>query len=358
MSDDTKSPLDEERASGWSGTDRRQRQPEAVAPTPETAPSVGEAEHTPPTVHREEVVGSAPVATTIAPEAAAASATVAATSPASIPVAVPATPPVPPAAPPVPALSSRGWLVPIGGRMEDPAIIDRFVELCGGAAARIVVIPTASNQPDTGSWYQQVFARHGAPCVELLRLQRRGDAVAAEQLDAVARATGVFFTGGNQLKLATIIIGTPLAELLRTRFAVGLHVAGTSAGAAFLSAHMIAFGKEGPVPEAGMVITCGGLGLTERYIIDQHFQQRHRMGRLLTAVAYNPFLIGLGVDENTAVFIGPDGALDVVGEGAVTMVDPAELDTTDILEALPGTAITLPGMQVRVLRAGEVLAAT
>jgi cyanophycinase len=255
--------------------------------------------------------------------------------------------------PPLPAaVSGRGWLVPIGGRMEDAAIIDRFVEICGGSQARLLVIPTASNQPDAGAWYRDVFLRHGACEATVLRLQRRGDRVDEEQLDLARDVTGVFFTGGNQLKLATSIIGTPLAELLHTRFATGLHVAGTSAGAAFLSAHMIAFGEEGPVPHAGMVITCGGLGLTSRFLIDQHFRERGRLGRLLTAVAYNPFLVGLGVDENTAAFIGPDNTLDVVGEGAVTVVDPAELDTSHLLEAMPGAPLELPGMSVSVLAAG------
>lgn len=258
----------------------------------------------------------------------------------------------PPVPTPVPAISSRGWLVAIGGRMEDAAIIDRFIWLCGGSAARLLIIPTASNQTDTGRWYQRLFLRHGAARADIMRLQRRGDHVDAKQLQTLADATGVFFTGGNQLKLATCIIGTPLAERLHARFARGMPVAGTSAGAAFLSAHMIAFGQEGGVPHAGMVTTCGGLGLTERFIIDQHFRERDRLGRLLTAVAYNPFVVGLGVDENTAVFISPDDVLEVVGEGAVTVVDPEDLDTSHILEALPGTPLELPGMRVSLIEAG------
>ena len=258
--------------------------------------------------------------------------------------------------PPEIAPERRGWLVAVGGRMDDAAIIERFVELCGEQGARIVVVPTASNQPDTGAWYRALFERHGAGEVNVLRLQRRGDVVAAEQLELVNGATGVFFTGGNQLKLATSIIGTPLARQLHAAYARGVHVGGTSAGAAFLSAHMIAFGAEGPTPQAGMVITCGGLGLTTRFLIDQHFRERGRLGRLLTAVAYNPFVMGLGVDENTAAFIDPDDGLEVVGEGAVTVVDPSMLDTSHILEAAPGTALELPGMEVSVLEAGEKVA--
>jgi cyanophycinase len=257
-----------------------------------------------------------------------------------------------PVPPPSPG-PHRGWLIPIGGRMDDAGIIDRFVDLCGEERAHIVVVPTASDQPDTGAWYRALFERHGAGDVQVLRLQRRGDVIAAEQLALVEHATGVFFTGGNQLKLATSIIGTPLARLLHARFASGMHVAGTSAGAAFLSAHMIAFGAEGPLPMAGMVVTCGGLGLTTRFLIDQHFRERGRLGRLLTAVAYNPFVMGIGVDENTAVFIDPHDEIEVVGEGTATLVDPSSLDTSHILEAKPGAELELPGMAVRVLNAGE-----
>lgn len=237
--------------------------------------------------------------------------------------------------------------------MEDPNIIERFVALCGGRDAHLVVVPTASDQPDTGAWYAALFSRFGAHTVDVLRLRRRGDRICDEQIDQLRQATGVFFSGGNQLKLATSIIGTPLAALLHARFARGVHVAGTSAGAAFLSAHMIAFGDEGPVPHAGMVVTVGGLGLTERFLIDQHFRERSRMGRLMTAVAYNPFLVGVGVDENTALFISPQDEVEVVGEGAVTMIDPTDLDTSPIYDALPGTRLELRGMQVRMLMAGE-----
>src|SRR6185436_16007672 len=135
--------------------------------------------------------------------------------------------------------------------------------------------------------------------------------------------------------------GTPVAKLLRQRNAAGIPVAGTSAGAAFLSEHMIAFGDEGNTPRAGMVTMCAGLGLTNRVIFDQHFRQRDRLGRLLTALAYNPFCLGLGVDEDTAAFIAPDDTMEVLGSGAVTLVDPGEMEASSIAEAKPGDPITI-----------------
>ena len=109
--------------------------------------------------------------------------------------------------------------------------------------------------------------------------------------------------------------GTPVAKLIRTRNAHGVHVGGTSAGASILSEHMIAFGKEGGPLIAGSVRLAPGLGLTNRFVIDQHFRERDRLGRLLAALAYNPFAVGIGLDEDTAAFIRPDNTLEVEGSG-------------------------------------------
>ena len=155
---------------------------------------------------------------------------------------------------------------------------------------------------------------------------QREDAELPELLEILDHADGIFLTGGNQLRLSTLIGGTSMAKALRRRNAEGAHIAGTSAGAAFLCEHMIAFGKEGASPRAKIVTLAPGLGLTNRVIIDQHFRQRDRLGRLLTALAYNPFAIGIGLDENTAAFIGPDDVLEVVGGGALTIVDPSGLE--------------------------------
>lgn len=247
----------------------------------------------------------------------------------------------------------RGWIIPIGGKLLSPVIIDRFVALSGGASARIAVIPTASNEPDMGTFFERVFQRHGVGAVKALNFDRRSDCDDADWLEWLSTATGVFLTGGNQLKLSTVLGGTPVAKLLRTLNVDGTHIAGTSAGAAYLSEHMIAFGDEGSTPRAGMVTMCAGLGLTNRIIVDQHFRQRDRMGRLLTALSYNPFCIGLGVDEDTAAFIGPDETLEVVGSGAVTVVDPANVEFTSVAEAKPGDTITIIGARIHLLGAAS-----
>ena len=246
----------------------------------------------------------------------------------------------------------RGWIIPIGGKLLDDGILARFLSLSGGASARIAIVPTASNEPDIGTFYERMFARLGVAATKSLHFEHRIDCDDADWLAWLGNATGIFIAGGNQLKLTSTLGGTPAAKLLRDRNAAGVPIAGTSAGAAFLSEHMIAYGDEGAIPRAGMVTMCAGLGLTNRVIIDQHFRQRERLGRLLTALAYNPFAIGLGVDEDTAAFIGPDDVVEVAGSGTVTIVDPAEVQASSIAEAKPGDALTLTGVKVHILRSG------
>jgi len=249
----------------------------------------------------------------------------------------------------------RGWIVPIGGaeqKENDARILERFVALCGGDAADIVVIPTASQLPDTGARYEQIFSELGAGRVTALDFDTRRDTSERNRMQRIEQASGIFFTGGNQLRISTLIGGTPIAQLIRTRNAQGVHVGGTSAGASILSEHMIAFGKEGSSPTAGSVRLAPGLGLTNRFVIDQHFRQRDRLGRLLAALAYNPFAIGIGLDEDTAAFIRPDNTLEVEGSGAVTVVDAGEMQFSSMDRADEDQPVCLLGLKIHILIAG------
>ncbi len=255
---------------------------------------------------------------------------------------------------PEPTPGSRGYIVPIGGaedKVSARAILRRFAELCGGPEAAVAVIPTASEDPETPDRYRRVFAEVGVSDVRVLDVRRREDAPAA--LGALAGATGVFLTGGAQLRLSTLLGGTDVARTVRRMNAHGVHVAGTSAGAAFLSEHMIAFGKEGGTPIAGQATLVPGLGLTNRVIVDQHFRQRDRMGRLLSALAYNPFAIGLGLDEDTAAFIGPDNVFEVVGSGGITVVDAGGLEHSSMATVEEGQPVEMIGVRLHALVAGS-----
>ena len=256
---------------------------------------------------------------------------------------------------PVPAGQTRGWIVPIGGaenKENDPHILQRFVALAGGDAADIVVIPTASQVNETGPRYQKLFTELGASTVEVMDFDTRRDCHERGRLERLATATGIFFTGGNQLRLSTLLGGTPIAKLIRQANARGVAVGGTSAGASVLSEHMIAFGDEGASPVSGSVRLAPGLGLTNRFVIDQHFRERDRLGRLLTALAYNPFAVGIGLDEDTAAFISPDNLLEVVGSGAVTVVDASALMYSSMDSVREGEPVALLGLTLHILTEG------
>jgi cyanophycinase len=251
--------------------------------------------------------------------------------------------------------AQRGWIVPIGGAEEkehDPRILKRFVELCGGDDADIVVIPTASRLADTGARYEEIFSSMGARRVDSMDFDTRRDAEESSRLKRLGEADGIFLTGGNQLRIATMLGGTPVAKLIRVRNAQGVHVGGTSAGASILSEHMIAFGSEGGSPTADSVNLSPGLGLTNRFIIDQHFRQRDRLGRLLAALAYNPFPVGIGLDEDTAAFIDPDNTLEVVGSGGVTVVDASGMQFSSMDRAGTDDAVCMLGVTLHILIAG------
>ncbi|HMI37465.1 MAG TPA: cyanophycinase, partial [Steroidobacteraceae bacterium] len=216
----------------------------------------------------------------------------------------------------IPEGATRGWIVAIGGaenKENDRHILERFVRVSGGKHADIVVIPTASSIHETGPRYEQLFRELGAERVAVMDFDTRRDCQEGGRLRRLEEASGIFFTGGNQLRLTTLLGGTPVARLVRQRNAQGVTVGGTSAGASILSEHMIAFGDEGSAVISGSVRLAPGLGLTNRFIIDQHFRQRDRLGRLLTALAYNPFAVGIGLDEDTGAFIGPDETIEVEG---------------------------------------------
>jgi len=253
--------------------------------------------------------------------------------------------------------SSRGFIIPIGGAEsrkanKKPVIHKRFVKLCGGKDARILVIPTASEVNETGPMYMDLFKKLGARSM-CMPVEQREDCFDPEMLRVLENATGIFITGGNQLRLSTILGGTPVARLIRKMNSEGVHVAGTSAGAAIVSEHMIASGRSGPSPRESGVELAPGLGLTNRIIVDQHFNQRQRMGRLLAALSFNPFACGLGIDENTAAFIAPDGRFEVVGSGTVTVVDPADLKHSSMSRVRKAEAVTLIGLKLHVLAEGS-----
>ncbi len=248
-----------------------------------------------------------------------------------------------------------GTVIIIGGaedKVRDRVILSRFATLAGGKAARVAIISTASSLgPAAGKRYREIFTDLGVETIRTVHATTRPQANDPLAAEAIHDATGVFMTGGNQLRLSSTIGGTRLASAVLERFRAGAVVAGTSAGASAMSSHMIAFGSSGATPKHRMATIAAGLGVLPGVIVDQHFQQRNRLGRLLSLIAQNPSLLGLGVDEDTAGIVGPDHVMEVVGRGSITIVDGSGSDT-DAWEIKGHKPLMISGVILHSLPAG------
>lgn len=231
-----------------------------------------------------------------------------------------------------------GPLLAIGGaedKTRDRIILRRFVELSGGSDANIAVIPTASRIRDAGEQYRGIFGDLGVSNVNVLDIRDRADANDDEIVEQLRCATGVFMTGGNQVRLARILGRTQAGDMINQRNHEGVPVAGTSAGASVMSSVMVAGGQSGPTPRQKMAKLSRGLGLIDSVIIDQHFTERNRVSRLVAMVSYNPGLLGIGIDEDTAALFSPDGVIEVIGRGSVLIVDGSRMQSD--IEQVNGT---------------------
>lgn len=245
----------------------------------------------------------------------------------------------------------------IGGaedKLRRRTVLGAFVEHAGGQGARIAVVPTASSLgPEIVEVYDAVFRKLGAAEVSGVRPETREQASAPELVERLGDVTGIFMTGGNQLKLSSVIAGTPFGEAIRAAHERGVVVGGTSAGASIQSSHMVAFGSGGATPKQRMTQVAAGLGLVEDAVIDQHFEQRNRYGRLLMIVTQSPQLLGIGVDEDTAAVVRKEGhTLEVIGRGAVTVFDGSHM-VGSAHEAQRNQPLLASGVVLHVLPAGS-----
>jgi cyanophycinase len=249
----------------------------------------------------------------------------------------------------------RGAVMAIGGaedKLNDRIILSTFLQLSGGRNARIAIVPTASSIETAGERYKAIFLEMGAASAEVLFIGNREDANGDAHIDSLEQATGIFMTGGNQMRLSALVGGTRVAQLVKQRHEQGAIVAGTSAGASILSSHMVAYGASGETPRLRMANMIAGFGLVPELIIDQHFRQRDRIGRLLSLVAANPGLLGVGIDEDTAALIDGNGTLEVVGRHSVTIVDGQHM-YSDVFQVKGHGGITVSGAVLHVLTPGR-----
>jgi cyanophycinase len=231
----------------------------------------------------------------------------------------------------VAGIATAGPLMVIGGaedKFRDKAILARFARFAGGSDGNVVVISTASSLGDAATeMYRELFLGLGIGRVTGLRPEERDEADEPSAAAAVQGATGVYLTGGNQSRLASVVAGTRLGDALFLAHDRGAVLAGTSAGASAMASHMVAFGRSGSTPKNRMAQLSAGLGILQGMVIDQHFEQRGRIGRLLAIVAGSPSLLGVGLDEDTCAIVHADQTLQVIGRGAVTIVDGSHVKT-------------------------------
>jgi cyanophycinase len=245
-----------------------------------------------------------------------------------------------------------GVLMLIGGaedKFETKYLLKVFFDASGGRRSRICILPSASEFEDSGAIYHQVFTEFGARYVQILPLFNRADADLPDVAKELSKATGIFMTGGDQNKIVGILHGTAALRAIQTAYARGATIGGTSAGASAMSDPMIGGGLVGSLARSGMVKLQAGLGLTTTLLVDQHFHQRNRLGRLLTAVMSYPNMLGIGVDEDTAAMVTDDGKLAVMGRGTVTIVDPRDMHSPNLATAPDKSPIPFSNMVLHTL---------
>lgn len=252
---------------------------------------------------------------------------------------------------------TKAATIVIGGgedKVQDRVILRTFVERSGASSSRIAIIPSASREPDIiGRIYYEIFSELRAEKVEVLDIRERQQQTMEEAEEQIDRFTGVFMTGGDQLRLCSLIGETPLAIAIRERVHQGkLVLAGTSAGAAAMGYNMISGGGSGESPHKEIVTMSIGLGILPDIVVDQHFHNRNRMARLMTAIAAHPDKLGIGIDEDTAAIFEQDGLMRVMGKGTVTVVDPGEVSYSNQLWVSNTAPLTIHNLRVHILSAG------
>lgn len=248
-----------------------------------------------------------------------------------------------------------GNLIIIGGAEDKKGeciILRTFVGLLG-EEPRLTIITTATENPDTaGNQYKEVFAGLGVVNARILNINNREDANLPENAKILSESTGIFFTGGDQLRITSILGGTKVYEALHAANKAGVIIAGTSAGASAMSRTMIVEGNDNDAARKCTLKMAPGLGLLEEALIDQHFHQRGRIGRLTCGVAENPSILGIGIDEDTAIRVFPDNHFEVIGSNSVTVVDGRYIKSSNVSELMPDENLFISNILLHVLPKG------
>jgi len=242
----------------------------------------------------------------------------------------------------------------IGGaedKVHGKEILHHFWMRSGSIDASIAIIPSASREPTViGERYVNIFTEMGAKQVKVLDIRDRSQGEDYNYQQYIEECTGVFLTGGDQLRLCGLLADTPLMERLRQRVQLKeISLAGTSAGAAVMGHHMIAGGSSGESPNRALVDMAIGLGIIPEIIVDQHFHNRNRMARLLSAISHHPERLGVGIDEDTCAVFEQNSILRVIGKGTVMVVDARQMSYTNLGEVEATEPLSIHNLKVHIL---------
>ena len=254
--------------------------------------------------------------------------------------------------------ATKTAILVIGGaedKVHGKEILHEFWERSGGSEAKIAIVPSASREPTViGERYLHIFEQMGSRYVKVLDIRDRAQGEDRYFQEYVEECTGVFLTGGDQLRLCGLLADTPLMVRIRQRVQLGeITLAGTSAGAAVMGHHMIAGGSSGESPNRALVDMTMGLGLIPEVIVDQHFHNRNRMARLLSAISMHPERLAIGIDEDTCAIFERDGMLQVMGRGTVNIVDAREMTYTNQSKVRVEDPLSLHNLQLHILCHGD-----
>ena len=250
----------------------------------------------------------------------------------------------------------EGNLIIIGGAEDkkgDKEILKKVAEFVN-KEDMILIATVATEYPEKSfEKYYKVFSGLGIKRIEKLDISSREDACSRKNIDLIKKCNLLFFTGGDQLRITSILGGTPVYDALKEICSEGKVIAGTSAGASVMSHTMIVQGEDEESPRKCTLKMSPGLGLIDSVIIDQHFAQRGRIGRLLTAVAQIPEVLGIGIDEDTAIVVSDVGIAEVIGSGAVYFLDGTSIIYSNVSEQYSDEVLSMFNIKLHVLKEGN-----
>ncbi len=254
-------------------------------------------------------------------------------------------------------ITMQEGLIIIGGAEDkkgDKKILNDVCQHIDKESQLLVIATVATEKPiEVGNEYSGIFHNMGIKNVGVLDVENREDALKIENVELIEKASLIFFTGGDQLRITSILGGTPLYTSIKRKYTEGCVFVGTSAGASVMSDTMIVKGMDDESPRKCTLKMAPGLGLINGVIIDQHFAQRGRVGRLLVGVAENPQVLGIGIDEDTSIIVNKENVFRVLGSGAVYIIDGSNISDTNVSEQYQDNILSIFDVKMHVLKTGD-----